>query len=148
MRLCRTNPLAHCSLQVCCLDYCWQSPSWPSATSWRVRNFPYSPPSALEKRALLQRTFWALPSLLMPVFIVITLRFGIATPTEVSIIACAYAVLVSGLIYRDLTWRRIYTSILSSGVITGVIMLVIMGSAPMGWIMIFDDIPSAFADWA
>jgi C4-dicarboxylate transporter, DctM subunit len=114
----------------------------------RIRNFPYSPPTALEKRALLQGTFWALPSLLMPVFIVITLRFGIATPTEVSIIACAYALLVSGLIYRDLTWRRIYTSILSSGVITGVIMLVIMGSAPMGWIMIFDDIPSAFADWA
>jgi C4-dicarboxylate transporter, DctM subunit len=114
----------------------------------RIRNFPYSPPSALAKRALLKGTFWALPSLLMPVFIVITLRFGIATPTEVSIIACAYALLVSGLIYRDLTWGRIYTSILSSGVITGVIMLVIMGSAPMGWIMIFDDIPSAFAEWA
>jgi tripartite ATP-independent transporter DctM subunit len=106
----------------------------------RVRGFPYSPPAQLDRGALLRGVLWALPSL--------TLRFGIATPTEVSIIACAYALIVSGLIYRDLNLKRIYVSILSTGVITGVIMLVIMGSAPMGWIMTFDDIPSVFAEWA
>jgi tripartite ATP-independent transporter DctM subunit len=114
----------------------------------RVRGFPYSPPAQLDRGVLLRGVLWALPSLLMPVFIVITLRFGIATPTEVSIIACAYALIVSGLIYRDLNLKRVYVSILSTGVITGVIMLVIMGSAPMGWIMTFDDVPSVFAEWA
>ncbi|MEC5382987.1 TRAP transporter large permease subunit [Aurantimonas sp. C2-6-R+9] len=38
--------------------------------------------------------FAAIPALLMPVFIIGTLRFGVATPTEVSVMAVAYALLV------------------------------------------------------
>jgi TRAP-type C4-dicarboxylate transport system permease large subunit len=59
-------------------------------------------------RDVLNATFAALPVLLMPAFIVALRRLGIATPTEVSVIAVAYALLVSALIYRDLTITRVY----------------------------------------
>ena len=41
------------------------------------------------------------PSLL-PVLIIVFLRFGIATPTEVAVLSTLYAGAVSALIYRDL----------------------------------------------
>ena len=65
------------------------------------------PQIAVDRRAILSSTFYALPALLMPVFIVDHLRFGVVTPTEVSIIAVAYAHAGIGVIYRDLTWQRI-----------------------------------------
>ena len=113
----------------------------------RRRNFPFRKPT-ITRQEFLRGFFYALPAVLMPVFIVVTLRFGIATPTEVSILACIYALAVAGLIYRDLTWQRIYHGLIAAGVTTGVIMLVIVGSAPMGWIMTFDEIPTRFAAWA
>lgn len=113
----------------------------------RRRNFPYRR-ERTDMRAFLRGFLLALPSVLMPVFIVITLRFGIVTPTEVSIFACIYALAVAGLVYRDLTLQRIYQGLIVAGVTTGVIMLVIVGSAPMGWIMTYDEIPVRFAQWA
>lgn len=111
------------------------------------KNFPHRVPP-IDSRGFVQGLVGSLPALLMPILIVVMLRFGVVTPTEISILACVYAFLVSGLIYRDLTWRRVYIALMSAGVTTGVIMLVIMGSAPMGWIMTLDNIPDAFANWA
>ena len=72
----------------------------------RRKNLPRAP---LEGgfAAFKSQVFAAIPAFLMPVFIIGTLRFGVATPTEVSVMAVAYALLVSGLIYRDLTPRII-----------------------------------------
>jgi TRAP-type C4-dicarboxylate transport system permease large subunit len=38
----------------------------------------------------------------LPVLIVVFLRFGIATPTEVAVLSTLYAGAVSAVIYRDL----------------------------------------------
>ncbi|TMV85387.1 TRAP transporter large permease, partial [Thioclava sp. BHET1] len=77
--------------------------------SGRYRGFPRLG-SDKGLRALLPTLGSAIPALLMPVFIIVLLRAGIATPTEVSVIAVAYALLVSGLIYRDLTLPRVYAA--------------------------------------
>jgi len=34
------------------------------------------------------------------------LRFGFATPTEISVFAVVYATVISALFFRDLTWKR------------------------------------------
>ncbi|KQT83834.1 TRAP transporter large permease subunit [Aurantimonas sp. Leaf443] len=87
------------------------------------------------------------PALLLPVLIILGLRFGIATPTEIAVLAVAYALAVSLLIYRDITWRRFQDNMIEAGVATGVVMLVIMGSAVVGWILTFDQVPERFAEW-
>jgi TRAP-type transport system large permease protein len=84
----------------------------------------------------------------MPVFIVIFLRFGIATPTEVSVLSTLYAGLVSTVIYKDLGWARLNKSVLEAGLATGVVMIVIMASAAIGWLLTFDRMPDGVVGWA
>ena len=87
------------------------------------------------------------PALMMPILILLGLRFGIATPTEISVLAVVYALVLSAFFYRDLTWKRFHHSLIESGIATGVVMLVIMGSAIVGWILTFDEVPTRFAEW-
>lgn len=89
----------------------------------------------------------ASPALAMPILILVLLRFGIATPTEVSVLAVLYSLAAGVLFYRDMTWRRFAEAVISAGIATGVVMLVIMASAAVGWIMTFVQAPQAFAEW-
>lgn len=79
--------------------------------------------------------------------IVIFLRFGLATPTEVSILSTLYAGLVSALMYRDLTIKRLHHAVLEAGLATGVVLLVIMASAAIGWLLTYDQMPQHIAQW-
>lgn len=115
--------------------------------SGRVRKFPLLT-ERITGRDMLNAFFTALPALLMPVFILFLLRFGIATPTEVSVIAVAYALLVSVLIYRDLTIKRVYGALVGTVVTTGVVMLVIAASNLVGYVLITEAIPNAVAQYA
>lgn len=115
--------------------------------SGRLRNFPL-----LAQQGVLRRIpgalITALPALLMPVFIVVMLRAGIATPTEVSVIAVTYALLVSLLLYRDLTWQRLVKALMQTVITTGVVMLVIIASNLVGYVLITDAIPTKVAQYA
>lgn len=90
----------------------------------------------------------ALPALLMPVFILVLLRAGVATPTEVSIIAVAYALMISALIYRDLSATRVMTALTSTVITTGVVMLIIAAANIIGYILTSGGVPQAVANWA
>ena len=92
--------------------------------------------------------FTALPALLMPVFIVVLLRAGIATPTEVSIIAVAYALLVSSIIYRDLTAERVMAALVNTVITTGIVMLIIAAANIIAYILTSGGVPQAVAQWA
>lgn len=89
----------------------------------------------------------AFPALLMPVFVIGTLRFGIATPTEVSVMAVGYALIVGSVIYRDMTWSGILRAILETGVMTGAVMIIIMASSILQWILTLEQVPQQLAMW-
>jgi tripartite ATP-independent transporter DctM subunit len=100
------------------------------------------------QRAQMVRNLWlASPAVLLPVFIVVFLRFGIATPTEVAVLSALYAGAVSVLLYRDLTWKRLNAAIVEAGVATGVVLLVIMASSAIGWMLTFDQLPQGIVGW-
>ena len=112
----------------------------------RRRNLPRSPlPGGFA--AFRSQVFTAIPAMLMPVFVIGTLRFGIATPTEVSVMAVAYAMLVSGLLYRDLTWKGIWDAAIDTAMMTGAVMLIIMASSTIQWVLTAERIPQALAQW-
>jgi TRAP-type C4-dicarboxylate transport system permease large subunit len=56
---------------------------------------------------------YASPAVVLPVLIIVFLRFGIATPTEVAVLSTLYAGVVSAVIYRDLSWKRLHHAIVS-----------------------------------
>ncbi|MBL4916429.1 TRAP transporter large permease [Szabonella alba] len=91
--------------------------------------------------------FIALPAMLMPVFVIGTLRFGVATPTEVSVMAVAYALAISGLLYRDLTWRGIWEASVATVMMTGAVMIIIMASSTMQWVLTLERVPQMLAAW-
>ena len=111
-----------------------------------IKNLPRSP---LEGgfRAFKSQIFAAIPALLMPIFVIGTLRFGVATPTEVSVMAGAYALLVSGLVYRDLTWRGIWQASVDTGLMTGAVMIIIMASSTIQWVLTAERVPQELAEW-
>ncbi|MGR8927319.1 TRAP transporter large permease subunit (plasmid) [Rhizobium leguminosarum] len=101
----------------------------------------------VRKRELARLALQSLPAILLPVLIIVLLRFGFATPTEVSVLSVVYSLLLSILFYRDLTWKRFCENMVEAGVATGVVMLVIMGSAAVGWVLTFDQAPQHMAEW-
>jgi len=110
------------------------------------RNLPRETQSA-DRAAMRRDLLLASPAVLLPVLIVIFLRFGIATPTEVAVLSTLYAALVSLLLYCDLTWRRLHVAIVEAGLATGVVLLVIMASAAIGWLLTFDQLPQQVVEW-
>ncbi|WP_373847230.1 TRAP transporter large permease [Delftia acidovorans] len=97
--------------------------------------------------AFRRHLLYASPALLLPVLIIVFLRFGIATPTEVAVLSTLYAGLVSAAIYRDLGWRRLNDAVVHAGLATGVVLLVIMASAAIGWLLTFDRMPDGIVQW-
>lgn len=88
------------------------------------------------------------PALAMPVLIIVFLRFGIATPTEVSVMSTLYAIVVSAVVYHDLSWAKLRNAAVEAGISTGVVLLIIMASSVVGWIVTYEQLPAAFTQFA
>jgi len=113
----------------------------------RVRNLPVITVEG-GFREIARASLVALPAIGLPVLILVFLRFGIATPTEVSVLAVAYAFLARLIIYRDIRLQGLLRDILATAVTTGVVMLVIIASSLVGWILTVEGIPRLMAQWS
>src|SRR5688572_16727519 len=115
---------------------------------WNARRLDLSteaPP--LDIRHVARLAMLATPALILPVLILVALRFGFATPTEIAVMAVLYALAASLVIYRDMSWRRFHKAMIDAGIATGIVMMVIMGSAAASWILTYDQVPQRFAEW-
>lgn len=110
------------------------------------KNLPRETAEA-DKAQMRRNLLLASPAVLLPVLIVVFLRFGIATPTEVAVLSALYAGGVSALLYRDLTLKRLHAAIVEAGIASGVVLLVIMASAAIGWLLTFDQLPQGVVAW-
>ena len=79
-------------------------------------------------------------ALFSPVLIIGALVLGVSTPTEVGVIAAIYALFV-GIIYRDLTWKKLLDCIVESMHTTAIIMYIVAVSIVMGWIITMERLP-------
>ena len=75
--------------------------------AWLVRRELIEPPprkSIKEIAIAFREATWAL---LLPVIILVGLRMGVFTPTEAAVVAAVYALLISTLVYREMSLRQI-----------------------------------------
>ena len=107
------------------------------------RNFPVEP--AVSLRELPGITWQAVPALMMPVILLGCLYSGITTPTEAAAAAAAYALLVSALLYRSVTWTGLYGSLLTSARTTISIGMLIAGALVFNYVITIENIPKALA---
>jgi len=95
------------------------------------------------------RLLWAFKSsilaLLMPVIILGGILGGIVTPTEAAAIAVAYALVVSILVYRAITFQDIVEMLIKTARITGIVFLIIAAASILSWWMTFLRLPQQVA---
>ena len=84
-----------------------------------------------------------LPVMGFPVVIIGGIYTGIFSPTEASAAAVAYALILELLIYRSLTLNKIYEAVLQTGVITGVVFILVGAGQALSWMLSFLRVPQA-----
>lgn len=84
-------------------------------------------------------------ALTLPVVIIGSIRFGIATPTEASAVAVVYALLVGRFWYRSISFRDLGPIMLGAASTTGVVMLMIASASLYGLILTRGQVPQAVA---
>lgn len=89
------------------------------------------------------KSFWAL---MMPVIILGGLRGGIFTPTEAAVVAAVYALFVSMVIYREISWGRLYGVFLSAAKTTAVVMFLCGAATVTAYMITLADLPNMLAD--
>ena len=77
--------------------------------------------------------------------IIYGLLSGLATPTETAIVASLYALIVGGLIYRELSWRAVPGIVIDSAVSSAGILALVGLANVFGWILVSERIPQAIA---
>jgi tripartite ATP-independent transporter DctM subunit len=113
---------------------------WCRIMGWGKRDGEGSLPRLTATR----RAVWAL---LMPVLILGGIYGGITTPTEASVIAVVYAVLVGLFLHREMTWQDLVNAFSKSVVTSAVIMFIIGTASLMGYLLNRQGVPDAAALW-
>jgi len=80
-------------------------------------------------------------ALAMPVFVLGSIRFGWATPTEAAVVAVVYATVVGMFVYRELKWSQLYDVVLSAAKMTAVIMFLVAAAGISSWLITQANIP-------
>ncbi|WP_077613104.1 TRAP transporter large permease [Clostridium sp. Marseille-P2415] len=90
-------------------------------------------------------TLEAVPSLLLIIIVIGGICGGIFTATEASAVAVIYSLLLSFFLYRTLNMKELYSILISSAKMSGIIMFLVGASNIMAWVMSFTGIPDAIA---
>jgi tripartite ATP-independent transporter DctM subunit len=86
----------------------------------------------------LKESIWAL---LFPIILIVGIRFGIFTPSEAGAFAVAYAILVGKFVYKELTWEKFKTALVTSLKDNGAIMLIVAFSGPFSYAITYVKVP-------
>jgi C4-dicarboxylate transporter, DctM subunit len=85
----------------------------------------------------------ALWAFILPIAILGSIFAGVVTATEGAGMAVVAALVVGGLIYRDLNWRELRKACVDGGVQTAVVMLLVASSALIGTFLTEAQVPQA-----
>jgi TRAP-type transport system large permease protein len=80
-------------------------------------------------------------ALAMPIFILGSIRFGWATPTEAAVVATVYALFVGLFVYKELKIDQLYGLLLSAAKLTAVIMFLVAAALISSWLITAANIP-------
>ena len=96
--------------------------------------------SGKERLVALREAGWAL---MLPVIVLVGLRFGVFTPTEAAVVAAVYAFFVATVVYRQLSLRQLYDAMARSAVTTALVMFLVAAATVAAWLITVADIPNA-----
>ncbi|MFG1496828.1 TRAP transporter large permease [Saccharospirillum sp. HFRX-1] len=95
------------------------------------RGYPRQPAQSIKVALIAFVT--ALPALFVPVIILGGILTGATTITEASGFATVYALAIGFLLYRNLTWRKVLESLVTTVRLSGVVFFLLATSAVLSW---------------
>ncbi|QPL46816.1 TRAP transporter large permease [Halomonas sp. A40-4] len=98
--------------------------------AWK-RNYPKQAPTPFKMAVM--SFLLALPAMVVPLIILGGILSGLTTITEASGFAAVYAIVIGVVFYRNLTWRKIWDSLVTTVRFSGVVFFLLATSAVLGW---------------
>ncbi len=108
------------------------------------RDYPQRPPVPFKGKVnATGRAFWAL---LMPIIILVGIRFGVVTETEVASSAVIYALLISMFVYRELKWHELPDMLKNAGRSSATILFLLAAAGPFSWLVAESHVSEVIVD--
>ncbi|TJZ91395.1 TRAP transporter large permease subunit [Paracoccus gahaiensis] len=98
--------------------------------------------SGAERWTALREGIWAL---LLPVIIIGGIRSGAFTPTEAAVVAAVYAIVISTLVYRELTFQTFVEVLMQAGRSTAMVMFLVGAAMVAAWLITVAQLPQQLA---
>ncbi len=100
------------------------------------------PAAPKELGALFVRAIWGL---LLPFGLIMVLRIGMATATEVGALCVVYSLIVGIFLYREIKVEHIWPIIKESVISTATVMVLLCASVPLTFFMTYEMVPQKLA---
>lgn len=111
----------------------------------KKRNYPRAPfPTA---KSFAKGFIDAFIPLLTPIILLVGIWTGVFTTTESAVIATAYAILISFVLYRDMSFKSLFRIFKETAIDTASIGLVVAAAAFYGWVLARSGLTVALAEW-
>ena len=111
----------------------------------RVKQFGRLPKTSWMDRFRL--SVRALPAAFLPFLILGSIYLGVATPTEASVIACVYSLLVAVFVYRQIHWKDCRSILRETVNTSSMIFFIIAGATVFGLYLTNEQVPQNIASW-
>lgn len=89
----------------------------------------------------------SLLALFMPIIIFGGILGGVCTPTEAAVLAVAYGLVISMLVYREINFAKLGEILLETGIVTGKVMIMVGMASVFAWILTREQVPQALANF-
>ncbi|MGH8803722.1 MAG: TRAP transporter large permease subunit, partial [Polaromonas sp.] len=80
-------------------------------------------------------------ALVLPVIVVVGLKFGVFTPTEAAVVAAVYALFISTVVYQELKLSQLHGLFLAAAKTTAVIMFLVAAALVSAWLITVAQLP-------
>lgn len=108
----------------------------------KYRKIGVSPKASLQERWIATKEGFLLMG--FPVIVIGGIYFGILSPTEASAATVFYALILEGFVYRTLSWSMLRKALLSTGIVTAVVFILVGAGQAFSMIISFMRIPQTY----
>jgi tripartite ATP-independent transporter DctM subunit len=109
---------------------------------WLVRKEKIQAAPRASRREVLLAFKDATFALVLPVIVVVGLKFGVFTPTEAAVVAAVYALFISTVVYGELKLSQLYGLFQAAAQTTAVIMFLVAAAMVSAWMITVANLPS------
>lgn len=108
---------------------------------WVVRKDGYTQAGKIPREQVLGIVWSAVPAMLMPIIIIVGIRFGFFTPTEGGAVAAVYALFVALVIHREMPLKMLGQVLYNAAKGTSTIMFIVATAYTVGWLVTIAQVP-------